>query len=113
MDASLLPRLFCDESNKLFSARSEYSNYRATVVENSGSVANNDRINFAGLPPMLVRYVCQSVRKRASVKEKKKETPGVRLCGEVEGGGVFEKLKKNRGGVYRSRGWKNFSDGGF
>lgn len=26
---------------------------------------------------------------------------------------MFEKLKKNRGGVYRSRGWKNFSDGGF
>lgn len=61
---------------------------------------------------MLVRYVCQSVRKRASVKRKKRRRDVARER-EAARRRVFEKLKKNRGGVYRSRGWKNFSDGGF
>jgi len=38
---------------------------------------------------------------------------GERRGAKRAGRRVFEKLKKNRGGVYRSRGWKNFSDGGF
>lgn len=61
-------------------------------------------------------------REEESEREKKKEAPGRSSARANVGGGggagaagrrVFEKLKKNRGGVYRSRGWKNFSDGGF
>lgn len=55
-------------------------------------------------------------REEESEREKKKEAPGRERASERRrrrGRRVFEKLKKNRGGVYRSRGWKNFSDGGF
>lgn len=64
---------------------------------------------------MRVRYVCQ----REEENEPGKEKRGARtMCARADGAAragrrVFEKLKKNRGGVYRSRGWKNFSDGGF
>lgn len=62
---------------------------------------------------MRVRYVCQ--REEENEPGKEKRGAGTMRAGGGRGaaGRVFEKLKKNRGGVYRSRGWKNFSDGGF
>lgn len=67
---------------------------------------------------MRVRYVCQREEENEPGKEKRgagdDARGGVeRGTGHQRGRRVFEKLKKNRGGVYRSRGWKNFSDGGF
>ena len=61
---------------------------------------------------MRVRYVCQ--REEENELGKEKSGAGT-MCARANGAErrVFEKLKKNRGGVYRSRGWKNFSDGGF
>lgn len=84
------------------------------VVENSGSVASNDRINSAGL--LDARSLCVPVwgRGRAGKRKKRRRDDArerTAWCGGAER--VFEKLKKNCGGVYRSCGWKNFSDGGF
>lgn len=117
-DVSLLPRLFCDAGRTSYSARRERESTPTTgsVVENSGSVASNDRINSAGLPD--ARSLCVPAREEENgSREKKKEAPGrcarTARSDDAAGRRVFEKLKKNRGGVYRSRGWKNFSDGGF